>query len=233
MADIIINGPEGRIQGRYHHNENKGAPAALILHPHPKHGGTMNNKVTYNIYKTFARNGFSVLRFNFRGVGRSEGEFDNGVGELTDAATALDWLQTQNPDAVTFWVGGFSFGAWLSMQLLMRRPELEGFVTVSPPANMYDFGFLAPCPRSGLIIQGDQDSIVDEDAVSNLAEKLENQRNINVDYKVIGGADHFFRNQIDDLNDVMHEYISTNIIDIKRRGQIRPDRKRRQLPKTY
>ncbi len=133
---------------------------ALVLHPHPQHGGTMNNKLVYALYQIFVRQGFSTLRFNFRGVGRSQGSFDRGEGELSDAASALDWLQTYNPNAGTCWVAGFSFGAWIGMQLLMRRPEIESFVAVAPPANMYDFTFLAPCPSSGLILQGDQDTVV-------------------------------------------------------------------------
>lgn len=232
MPEVIINGPEGRLEGRYHHNDNKNSPVAVVLHPHPQHGGTMNNKIVYNMYQNFVKHGFSVLRFNFRGVGRSQGTYDAGVGELSDAATAMDWLQAQNPDAGAFWVGGFSFGAWISLQLLMRRPELEGFIVASPPANMYDFSFLAPCPRSGLIVQGDADSIVDENAVANLANKLNNQRGIEVDYRVVGGADHFFRNTIDTFNDHIDEYIAERIDDIIERGARKPERKRRQLPKT-
>ncbi len=232
MPEVIFNGPEGRLEGRYHHSEEKNAPTALVLHPHPKHGGTMNNKVAYNLFHSFVDNGFSVLRFNFRGVGRSEGEFDGGIGELSDAATALDWLQQHNPDSASFWIGGFSFGAWISLQLLMRRPEIEHFVALSPPAQMYDFSFLAPCPRSGLIIQGDQDSIVQEDAVAHLAHKLNNQKDIEVDYRVIGGADHFYRQHLESLNEHLNEYIHANVSEIKKRGQVRPDRRRRQLPKT-
>jgi len=232
MPEVIIPGPEGRIEGRYHHNEDRNAPVALVLHPHPKHGGTMNNKVTYNLYKQFAVSGFSVLRFNFRGVGRSEGVFDNGIGELTDAATCLDWLQKINPDASTFWVGGFSFGSWISLQLLMRRPELEGFVAISPPANLYDFNFLSPCPRSGLIVQGDEDSIVDEPSVRKLAEKLNSTRDIEVDYRIIRGGDHFFRGQLEELDDNLRQYIKVYSEPLKKRGRIKLDKKRRQLPKT-
>ncbi len=232
MPEVIFNGPAGRIEGRYHHSEEHNAPVALVLHPHPKHGGTMNNKVAYSLFKCFKEAGFSVLRFNFRGVGRSQGEFDNGEGELADAATALDWLQQQNPQASSFCVGGFSFGAWLTMQMLMRRPELEGFVAVSPPANMYDFSFLAPCPRSGMIIQGDQDSIVTEESVAKLAGRLNNQKNIEIDYRMIPGADHFFRDQIDELVENASEYINEYAKTMMMRGQIKPDRRRRQLPKT-
>jgi len=230
MPEVIFSGPEGRIEGRFHKNENKNAPAALVLHPHPKHGGTMNNKVVYNIYQTFVRNGFSVLRFNFRGVGRSQGKFDNGIGELADAATALDWLQLQNQDAGTFWISGFSFGAWISMQLLMRRPELEGFVAVSPPANMYDFNFLSPCPSAGLIVQGDQDSIVPVEDVTKLAAKLSTQKNANLDFRVIRGADHFYRNHMEELVSNLEEYISGHIKETIKRSRVKPDRRRRQLP---
>jgi hypothetical protein len=230
MPEIIINGSEGRIEARYHHAEHKNAPAALILHPHPQHGGTMNNKVVYNLYHSFVRNGFSVLRFNFRGVGRSQGEFDNGIGELCDAATALDWLQAQNQDASTFWISGFSFGSWIAMQLLMRRPELDSFVVAAPPANMYDFSFLSPCPASGLILQGDQDSIVPEEHASELSRKLSSQKNVEVDYKLIGGADHFFRGTLEELNEYADAYIQENIEKFIRRPRVKPDRRRRQLP---
>ena len=86
MPEVIINGPEGRIEGRYHHARGGTAPMALVLHPHPLHGGTMNNKLVYTLYQCFVRRGFSTLRFNFRGVGRSQGSFDRGEGELADAA---------------------------------------------------------------------------------------------------------------------------------------------------
>ena len=82
MPEVIISGPDGKIEGRYHKNSDPKAPIALILHPHPLHGGTMNNKIVYRAYKNFANNGFTTLRINFRGVGKSEGKFDNGEGEL-------------------------------------------------------------------------------------------------------------------------------------------------------
>jgi alpha/beta superfamily hydrolase len=127
MPEVIFPGPEGRLEGRYHPQKAKDAPIAIILHPHPQFGGTMNNKVVYNLHYAFYNMGFTVLRFNFRGVGRSQGEYDQGVGELSDAASALDYLQSMNQNAKHCWVAGFSFGAWIGMQLLMRRPEITGF----------------------------------------------------------------------------------------------------------
>src|ERR1700688_2583815 len=192
MPEVIFNGPDGRIEGRYHHSKMPNAPVALLLHPHPQHGGTMNNKVIYNLFRSFVRRGFSTLRFNFRGVGRSQGSFDRGEGELADAAAALDWLQCYNPNAASCWVASYSSGAWIGTQLLMPGREIEAFISVSPPANQYDFTFLAPCPSSGLILQGDQDPLVPAEAVQKLVHKLSHQRDIKIDFRKIPGADHFF-----------------------------------------
>ena len=207
MPDVIINGPEGRIEGRYHHARVPAAPMALVLHPHPQHGGTMNNKVVYTLYQCFVRRGFSTLRFNFRGVGRSQGSFDRGEGELSDAASALDWLQTYNANAQFCWIAGFSFGAWIGMQLLMRRPEIESFIAVSPPANIYDFTFLAPCPSSGLVLQGDQDTVVPVESVQRLVTKLSHQRDIKIDFRKIAGADHYFADRLDTIAGHVDGYI--------------------------
>jgi alpha/beta superfamily hydrolase len=210
MPEVIINGPEGRVEGRYHHCKQPNAPIALLLHPHPQHGGTMNNKVVYSLYHAFVRRGFSALRFNFRGVGRSQGSFDRGEGELSDAAAALDWLQGYNPNASSCWIGGFSFGAWIGMQLLMRRPEIDGFIAIAPPANLYDFSFLAPCPSSGLILQGDHDTIVSLDAAQKLVNKLSHQRDIKIDYRIVKGADHFFQSHMDELTTHVDSYIAAH-----------------------
>lgn len=220
MAEVFFNGPAGRIEGLYTKSKDPKASVALVLHPHPRHDGTMNNKVVYNTYKTLANIGFTVLRINFRGVGRSQGEFDNGVGEMTDAATALDWLQLDNPSSNMNLVAGFSFGSWIAMQLIMRRPEINSFIAISPPVNKYDFSFLSQCPISGFIIQGDSDSIVSEEAVLELANKLSKQKNITVDYKIIQGADHFFRNKIDELNSTISDYVNLKLLKTYNSGSI-------------
>ena len=208
MSEVIFNGPEGRLEGRYTHNRTPNAPVAVILHPHPERGGTMNNKVVLTLFHTFVRRGFSTLRFNFRGVGRSQGVFDRGEGELSDAAAALDWLQATNPNAVACWVAGFSFGAWIGMQLLMRRPEIESFISVAPPANAHDFTFLAPCPSSGLIVQGDRDEEVPPESVAKLAHKLSHQRGIDVRHLLIPGANHYFHHKTDDLAEAVDHYLT-------------------------
>ena len=208
MPEVLISGPVGRIEARYHPAKERNAPIAIVLHPHPEHGGTMNNKVSYSLFRTFVDQGFNTLRFNFRGVGRSEGKFDRGEGELSDAAACLDWLQVQNPEPRQCWVAGFSFGAWICMQLLMRRPELDGFIAVAPPANLYDFTFLAPCPVPGLILQGDRDELVPKESVQKLSQRLTAQRGLFIDYRVIPGADHFFSRELPILTSHVNSYIS-------------------------
>lgn len=215
MPELIINGPAGRIEARYHHEPANDSPIALILHPHPQFGGTMNNQVVYTLYHTFAERGFSVLRFNFRGVGRSQGEFDHGAGELADAASALDWLQAIHPEARGCWIAGFSFGAWIGMQLLMRRPEVEGFISIAPPANLYDFSFLAPCPSSGLIVHGEKDAVVPPKDVNTLVEKLKTQKGIVIDQQIIPGANHFFDGKLEPLMETVTGYLDMRLANVR------------------
>jgi alpha/beta superfamily hydrolase len=211
MPEVIFNGPAGRIEGRYQPARQRNAPIAIVLHPHPQFGGTMNNQIVYNLYYLFAKRGFSVLRFNFRGVGRSQGLFDHGSGELSDAASALDWAQSINPDARACWIAGFSFGAWIGMQLLMRRPEIEGFISIAPPANLYDFSFLAPCPSSGLIIHGDKDAVVPLKDVQTLIEKLKTQKGIVIEQQTVPHANHFFDSQVDELVGRCGDYLDRRL----------------------
>ena len=211
MAEVIFNGPDGRLEGRYHQSKKPDAPIAIVLHPHPLHGGNMNNRVVFIMFNTFVERGFSVLRFNFRGVGRSQGAFDNGVGELSDAAYAFDWMQQFNSNSPFCWIGGYSFGALISMQLMMRRPEIEGFVSISPPAGTEDFSFLAPCPSSGLIIHGDKDTHVPLDAVKKLAQKLDGQQNISVNLSTVKGADHFYKDNMDNLSKEVASYLDNSL----------------------
>ena len=171
----------------------------------------MNDRITQAMYKIFVARGFAVLRFNFRGVGRSEGEFDNGIGELSDAAAALDWVQAFHPEASSTWIAGFSFGAWIGMQLLMRRPEVRGFISVSPPANMYDFSFLAPCPSSGIIIHGAQDEVVSPNSVQKLVDKLRTQKHITIHHDEIPRANHFFEHELDDMMKSVDNYLDMRL----------------------
>jgi alpha/beta superfamily hydrolase len=192
MPEVIFPGPAGRVEGRYHEPPRENAPIALILHGHPRAGGSMQDRVSVQLYKLFVEHEFAVLRFNFRGIGRSQGVFDNGMGELSDAASALDYLQSLNPTAEQCWVGGYSFGAWVGLQLLMRRPEINGFLAISPPTNHYDLSFLAPCPASGIILYGTRDNVTTAADMERVVSRIRTQKNIKVDYSAIDGANHFY-----------------------------------------
>ncbi|MCR5225050.1 MAG: alpha/beta hydrolase [Alphaproteobacteria bacterium] len=212
MPELVLTGNAGRIEARYHHNRDSEAPLVIVLHPNPLQGGTMNNRVTVTLYNAFVENGFSALRFNFRGVGKSEGVYDKGEGELTDTAAVLDWLQSINQGRRPIWVAGFSFGALIGMQLLMRRPEIAGFVSVCPPANLYDFSFLAPCPVSGMIINGENDLICPVANVDKLVEKLNSQKGISIDYRVIPNCDHSFKDNLDTIKACVTEYLNAKFV---------------------
>lgn len=211
MPEIIINGPEGRLEGRYHPAKSDAAPVALILHADKRYGGHMDSKIPSYLYHIFAHRGFATLRFNFRGVGRSQGEVDNGTGELSDAASALDWLQSVYPNSTGTWIAGFSFGAYVGMQLLMRRPEIKGFISVAPPANLYDFSFLAPCPSSGLIVEANDDDLVTPLSIHKLVEKLHQQKGITIDHEVVKGANHFFEDELPDLMALVNGYLTKRL----------------------
>jgi len=208
---IFIPGPSGRIQAKYYKSKQQGAAVALVLQPHPQYGGTMNNRIVYETYNCFYKNNFSVIRINFRGVEKSDGIFDNGQGELSDAAAALDWIEKENPGYSQCWVSGFSFGALICMQLIMRRPEVSKFITISPQPNVYDFSFLAPCPISGLIIYGNNDELVQVDSILNLKKRLNMQKNISVKFDSIPNANHFYKGKEKELANSIKEYIKDEI----------------------
>ncbi len=210
MPEIILNGPDGRLEGRYQPGATPRAPICVVLHPHPLHGGTMNNKVAYTLFRSFAHAGVAVMRFNFRGVGRSEGAWDDGEGELADAGAALDWLHMHHEDAASVWIAGFSFGAWIAAHMLMRRPEIAGFILVAPPAEKYDFAFLEPCPCDGLVIQGSADTVVSAEAVEKLVVRLDRKKH-DVAHEVIKGAGHFFENEMETLQGIADNYLARRL----------------------
>jgi len=209
--EIFIPGPCGRIQAIYFKNKKQGAPVALVLQPHPEYGGTMRNRIVYETYKSFYKKGFSVIRINFRGVEKSDGVFDNGQGELADAAAALDWVEKENAGFGQCWVTGFSFGALICMQLIMRRPEVNKFIAISPQPNVYDFTFLAPCPISGLIVYGKNDELVPEESVLNLKKKLNMQKNIEVKFDSISNANHFYKGKEKELTSIIERYLKEKV----------------------
>lgn len=211
MAELIIAGPAGRIEARYTPAEADNAPIALVLHPHPKAGGSMQDPITITLFEMFTKRGFSTLRFNFRGVGRSQGQFEAGPAELSDAAFVLDHLESLNEAPSQCWVAGSSFGAYLCLQLLMRRPEIDGFIAVAPPANHYDLSFLAPCPASGIIIAGEKDIVAPPADIDRALTKVRVQKGEVIERANIPGANHFFQDKLKELEAMSVEYLERRL----------------------
>ena len=208
--EVFIPGPSGRLEAKYFKNSKRGSPIAIVLQPHPQFGGSMENRVVHEAFNVFIKNGFSVIKLNFRGVGKSEGTFDNGQGELSDAAAALDWIERENQDYSQCWVSGFSFGSLICMQLIMRRPEVTKFVAIAPQPNVYDFTFLAPCPTSGQIIFAEKDELVPKDSINTLNNRLKSQKGIEVNFSEIKSANHFFKGKEEELRKIMNLYVEKN-----------------------
>ena len=212
MTEVLINGSQGKLQGFYKHTENS-KNIGLILHPRKCTESSMDNNIVSSLFESFSNNNFSTLKINFRGVQKSEGEpEEDGLGELSDAATALDWLQEQNEDITSCWIGGIDFGAWIGSQLLMRRPEIIGFINVATPIKEFDFSFLSPCPASGLIIHPTKQIDIEQKNVISLVKKLSNQK-IKIVYKKIN-ADINFENKKNEIRKYSDEFILNILSDL-------------------
>lgn len=167
----------------------------------------MNTLVVYLLFTAFQDAGFSVLRFNFRGVGRSAGEFSGGAGELADAQAAWAWLRAECPQAKAKWVAGFSFGSWIGLQLLAKEGGFDGFVAVAPPANNLDFNFITEWRTPGLIVHGTADSLVPEAVVKELAARP-CAPGVTVNYVPVAGASHFFDTGQEELVRIIRKRIT-------------------------
>ena len=222
MTEIFIKGTSGRLQGNYFRGHSD-MPSALLLHSHPLQGGSISTELHYSIYRRLVQENITTLTFNFAGVERSEGQFTKGVGELTDAAIALDELQSKHDYLNECYIIGVGFGAWIGMQLIMRRPEVSNFIAIAPPIKKYDFSFIQPSPVRGLIIQGNLDSVT---LSSDLEENIDkfNRHNSNmVQHKIIDQADSCFRDKIEELNQSIVNYIEsrdTSLVSKKQPGKM-------------
>ncbi|MCL2749269.1 MAG: alpha/beta fold hydrolase [Alphaproteobacteria bacterium] len=154
MVDVIISGDAGKIHAVYHKSANEAAPLAVILSGNPHAGFHMNDRVSYALFRAYMDIGFSVVRFNYRGVGDSEGTLGTTSDNMADIATVIDWIQNQNEESDRLWLAGHHIGAWYAIQAMMRRPEVSGFTLISPDSSVSDFTFLSPRPNRGLMLQG-------------------------------------------------------------------------------
>lgn len=169
---------------------------ALVLHPHPLGGGTMHNKVVFRTAAALNDAGLTVLRFNFRGVGQSTGEYDEGCGERDDVRAGLDYLSQQYP-GLRITVCGFSFGSRVGLEVGVQDPRVAFLIGIGTPLEKYDFSFLAQCRKPLLLVHGEHDEFGDVDQLRKLVSELEASTPVRL--VVIAGAGHFFENHLDEL----------------------------------
>ncbi|MBS0350057.1 MAG: alpha/beta fold hydrolase [Proteobacteria bacterium] len=190
QLEVITTKPAGAVKG-----------VAIICHPDPRQGGTMNNKVVTTAARAFAAQDIATVRFNFRGIGKSSGSYGEVKGELEDLLCIRDWIVTALPDT-PLWLAGFSFGSYISA-LAAQNEILKGLISIAPPVSHYDFYALnINCPW--LVIQGDQDEVVPFDQVQSWAK----QRSTEICFVVMKQVTHFFHGRLPELRDHIEKWIN-------------------------
>lgn len=189
MVDIIITGEAGKLHAVYHKSETPAAPLAVVLSGNPRQKHHMNDRVSYAMFRAFMDIGFSVVRFNYRGVNDSDGSLGTTTENMLDIATVIDWIQNKNEDSDKIWLAGHELGAWYVLQAMMRRPEVSGFALVSPDPSISDYAFLSPRPNRGLLLQGAAESEDAKAFSTHLTQILKKQAQINLETIRIKNAD--------------------------------------------
>jgi alpha/beta superfamily hydrolase len=201
---LVIPGPAGRLEAMTScPSESDVQAVAVICHPHPLYGGSMQNKVVHYMAKSLNELGLRALRFNFRGVGASEGSYGEAFGEVEDLRAVLNWVAKRLPGS-EIWLAGFSFGAYVALREASRG-HVARLITVAPPINFFDFSALQPPTCPWLLIQGDRDETVPAQEVMRWAHSLR----VPPDMVRMRGADHFFHGQLNALRDVMVEHLGS------------------------
>ena len=192
MREERIIFPAGSVNLEGYYTPAGSGRGAVVTHPHPLMGGSLENNVVETLVTTFVHQGYATLRFNFRGVGRSEGRYDNGIGEQEDVQAAVGFLQQKGIREIL--LAGYSFGAWVNARVLRREPLLGAGVLVSPPIDLMDFDFSGLAGRIRLMIAGDRDPYC------NAARLLEAAGRIGAPVKLLPGADHFYSGREQELS---------------------------------
>jgi alpha/beta superfamily hydrolase len=188
---------------------------ALVLHPHPLGGGTMHNKVVFRAAAALNDAGLITLRINFRGVGESTGQHDEGRGERNDVRAGLDYLSTSYP-VLNITLCGFSFGARVGLEVGIEDSRVRYLIGIGTPLNKYDFEFLQACRKPLLLVHGEHDEFGDVEQVKKMAAELEQKTQVRL--VVIPGAGHFFENQLDDLKLAITDWMTEQLSATDDRG---------------
>lgn len=200
---LAIEGPVGKLEAILERpGEGALEGAAVVCHPHPQHGGTMHNKVAHTLARAFVRSGFETLRFNFRGTEGSEGQYDDGIGELDDALAAVEFMRARH-GAYPLWLAGFSFGAAIAVKAAVAT-HIDGLVSVAPAISRFAAGLASQPECPWLIIQGDADELVDVEETVTWVDSLEPGPEL----LIINGAEHFFHGRLTELRQAVMEFVA-------------------------
>lgn len=203
LGTFLFEGPAGRLEALYKAGSAEPVRAAVLSHPHPRFGGTMHNKVVFRAAKAFERLGYPSLRFNFRGVGRSAGTFDEGVGEADDVRAALDWMAREHPSRPLVHCG-FSFGNAIGTPVAAAHPRVDCLVCLGTPTKSFPFERLARATHPKLFVHGENDEHGPVDELrAGFALVDEPKRLV-----VVPGADHFFAGHLEELERALVDHLS-------------------------
>jgi alpha/beta superfamily hydrolase len=203
-GNLFIPTTHGRLEAILKEpREQPARGAALVLHPHPLHGGTMHNKVVFRAAAALLDAGLITLRLNFRGVGASTGTHDNARGERDDARAGLDYLTAHYPgQPIT--LAGFSFGARVGLEVGVEDARVVRLIGIGTPVNMYDFTFLEACRKQILFVHGSKDEFGDVERLSELAARLHREAHAQV--QIIQDAGHFFDEHLGEMKQIITEW---------------------------
>ena len=200
MAErITFLSEEYEIEGLLNQRDEK--KGVVVTHPHPLYGGDMNNLVVESIVHVYHMKGYSTLKFNFRGVGRSQGTYDNGLGEQKDVLSALSFLSDMG--MVRIDLAGYSFGAWVNAHAQQKDTLTKQMIMVSPPVGFMDFKSIVTIDALKFVVTGNRDDIAPADVI----EKMISTWNPNARFEVIDGADHFYGGYLGQLEDCLSSAI--------------------------
>jgi alpha/beta superfamily hydrolase len=206
IRSLFLDGPAGRLEALLNAGAEHPTRAALVCHPHPLYGGTLHNKVVFHTMKALNSFGYPVLRFNFRGVGLSQGEHDHGNGEEDDVRTALDWLDREFHLPSIF--AGFSFGAAVGLRVACPDTRVEAVIGLGLPVaaiddRVYDLDFLRGCMKPKLFVSGDRDQFGPRAGLERIVGSLPEPRKL----VMVPGADHFFESRLRELRDAIEAWV--------------------------
>ena len=176
--------------------------AVVLAHPLPTGGGTMHNKVVYQVAKSLCRTGAAVLRFNFRGVGTSAGTFDDGPGEMADFRAAIDVVAARYP-GTEIWAAGFSFGSWIAMSVGATDDRVSALIGIAPPVGRYDFSAVTGTLKPKFFIQGNRDELCPYRETTKFYAQVPDPKEL----VVIDGADHLFDGKTADLGEAVEDLL--------------------------